>query len=226
MKTRLLIIIGTVFALTLFSSLMIPTFAVHTGEGNHPTPSPLSNMTPKDQLLIGIEPENIECKYGLELIQKYDGSPACVKPETKTKLIERGWGKADSTLTPSVFEVLKDDEIFDVEYSIKGGIVQDMMYDTDANLMLVTMNATDKGSLTITMPRTLIDSRMDYCPPQKENPPDDAFFVLVNEGVYDFGIGYKEIFHKEILTTSESRTLQIPFLQNATSMEIIGNCYI
>lgn len=40
MKNRILIIIGTVFALTLFSSLMIPTFAVHTGEGNHPTPQP------------------------------------------------------------------------------------------------------------------------------------------------------------------------------------------
>jgi hypothetical protein len=70
---------------------MIPTFAVHTGEGNHPTPFPLHNLSPKVQLSIGIEPENVQCKYGFEFVQKYDGSPACVKYETKIKLIQRGW---------------------------------------------------------------------------------------------------------------------------------------
>jgi serpin B len=35
---------------------------------------------------------HVECQKGLELIFKAsDGSPACVKPETKQKLIERGW---------------------------------------------------------------------------------------------------------------------------------------
>lgn len=34
------------------------------------------------------------CKESLTLVTKYDGSHACVKPETKTKLIERGWALA------------------------------------------------------------------------------------------------------------------------------------
>ena len=39
-----------------------------------------------------IEPNNINCKAGLELILKNsDGSPSCVKPATAEKLIKRGW---------------------------------------------------------------------------------------------------------------------------------------
>jgi len=36
--------------------------------------------------------DEIHCKYGLTVVTKsFDGSFACVKPETKQKLIERGW---------------------------------------------------------------------------------------------------------------------------------------
>lgn len=51
--------------------------------------------SPKKQIKIGIDPKNVTCNDGLELIFKStDGSPACVKPRTAQKLIERGW--ADS----------------------------------------------------------------------------------------------------------------------------------
>lgn len=44
------------------------------------------------QLEAGILPENIKCKDSMELIFKdTDDSPACVNPETKNKLLERGW---------------------------------------------------------------------------------------------------------------------------------------
>ncbi len=49
-------------------------------------------LAPLDQIDHGVEPKFIRCNEGLTLIQKYDGAPACVKPETITKLIERGWG--------------------------------------------------------------------------------------------------------------------------------------
>jgi len=58
---------------------------------HHLPPPSISYMSPHDQVFVGIDPKNVECKYELKLIQKYDGSPACVKPETKQKLIERGW---------------------------------------------------------------------------------------------------------------------------------------
>ncbi|MEX1150583.1 MAG: hypothetical protein WEB28_00710 [Nitrosopumilaceae archaeon] len=45
-------------------------------------------LPPLKQVKLGVE---ISCKPDLVLITKYDGSPACVKPETREKLIERGW---------------------------------------------------------------------------------------------------------------------------------------
>lgn len=56
----------------------------------------ITNHTPEvpplKQFKSGINIDEIKCKEDLILITKsYDGTPACVKPETKQKLIERGW---------------------------------------------------------------------------------------------------------------------------------------
>lgn len=50
-------------------------------------------MSPLKQFKSGIATDEIQCKDDLVLVQKYDQSPACVRPETKTKLIERGWAE-------------------------------------------------------------------------------------------------------------------------------------
>ena len=52
-----------------------------------------SILPPLKQVKLGIE---ISCKPELVLVTKYDGSPACVKPETREKLIERGWTLKDT----------------------------------------------------------------------------------------------------------------------------------
>ena len=56
-------------------------------------------VSPLKQMKLGIHTSNIVCKEDFEFITKYNGSPACVKPETKTKLIERGWGKPLSNIS-------------------------------------------------------------------------------------------------------------------------------
>ena len=49
-------------------------------------------LSPLKQSKNGISPDLINCKSTLVLIIKNsDGSPACVKSETKAKLFERGW---------------------------------------------------------------------------------------------------------------------------------------
>ena len=47
--------------------------------------------SPRTQSIDGVSPHEIVCNETLNLIQKHDGSPACVNPETKKKIIERGW---------------------------------------------------------------------------------------------------------------------------------------
>ena len=49
-------------------------------------------LPPLKQSKNGVESDLIKCKSSLILIIKNtDGSPACVKPESKTRLLERGW---------------------------------------------------------------------------------------------------------------------------------------
>ncbi|MDC8452098.1 MAG: hypothetical protein LV477_04205 [Candidatus Nitrosotalea sp.] len=52
------------------------------------TPSPLK------QFKSGIDTQDVKCRKDLMLVIKTtDGSPACVKPDTVQKLIERGWAR-------------------------------------------------------------------------------------------------------------------------------------
>ena len=55
--------------------------------------------SPLKQFKSGIPTDEIQCKDNLVLIQKYDDSPTCVKPETKSKLVERGWTKYKDGIT-------------------------------------------------------------------------------------------------------------------------------
>lgn len=51
----------------------------------------LDLLPPKKQQFQGREISEISCKENFILIQKQDKSPACVKPQTVEKLIQRGW---------------------------------------------------------------------------------------------------------------------------------------
>jgi len=50
-------------------------------------------MSPRKQSAQGISSNEVNCNEGLELIFKYDGSPACVTDLTAEKLVKRGWSK-------------------------------------------------------------------------------------------------------------------------------------
>ncbi|GKS67773.1 hypothetical protein YTPLAS73_13200 [Nitrosarchaeum sp.] len=75
--------------------------------------------------------DEIQCKQNLVLIQKYDGTPACVTESTKQKLVERGW-TSTMVLNDNQKEIgsyLKQVEILDENY-----VRMSMSYPTnDAN---------------------------------------------------------------------------------------------
>ncbi len=86
------------------------------------------HLSPKKQFESGINLENIICKEGLELIFKQNNSPACVKPSTAEKLIERGWILFHDTkqilaqqLTPKqACEEIADLGVYEVKMSCYG----------------------------------------------------------------------------------------------------------
>lgn len=50
--------------------------------------------SPLKQFKSGIAANDVKCRQDLQLVIKSeDGSPACVKPQTAQKLVERGWAK-------------------------------------------------------------------------------------------------------------------------------------
>jgi carboxymethylenebutenolidase len=51
-----------------------------------------NDSTPRAQFASGVSIDMVECSSGLELVmKKSSGTPACVRPESVSKLIERGW---------------------------------------------------------------------------------------------------------------------------------------
>ena len=54
-------------------------------------------IPPRPQWKETPDPDLLTCKDGLLLLQKTNGSPACVSPTTYLKLLDRGYGKFDSS---------------------------------------------------------------------------------------------------------------------------------
>ncbi|MGI0028053.1 MAG: hypothetical protein ACREAD_09480, partial [Nitrosopumilaceae archaeon] len=62
---------------------------------NSTTVSKIKNASPLQQFKSGVAANDIKCGLGLQLVIKTkDGSPACARPQTAQKLVERKWGWA------------------------------------------------------------------------------------------------------------------------------------
>jgi len=93
---------------------------------------------------------------------------------------------------------------FKVGYTITGGKLLSITPDVESNSLVIAIDATSDGSLTITLPRALIDAKI--------GSDDDAFFVLVDGEEVDF----------DESKTDTDRTLTIQFPAGAEEIEIIG----
>ena len=129
-----------------------------------------------------------------------------------------------SPVEKKVFEVdMGDQGTYDVEYIIKGGTVKNMEVDYDGLALVITIDATKDGTITVTLPRGLIDAKKpanlspdDILAGKTIDPKDledDGYFVL---------IGGEEAGFKETIKDKDSRTLSIAFLTGDTQIEIVG----
>ena len=91
-----------------------------------------------------------------------------------------------------------------IGYKITGGKLLSIMPDVEANSLIVSISATNDGSLTLTIPRSILDATI--------NGEDDDFFILIDGEEVDF----------DETTTSTDRTLTIAFPAGAEEIEIIG----
>ena len=71
--------------------------------------------SPLKQFKAGISIEEVKCKDNFVLLTKASNNfPVCVKPETKTKLIERGWATADQ-LENKIITSEDNDKLIDIK---------------------------------------------------------------------------------------------------------------
>ena len=77
-------LVSVIFIVSFVSVGLLPVFAP-----SHP--EYVGFDSPLKQVAQGIDPVEVTCNLELVLIIKHNGSPACVKPKTAEKLIERGW---------------------------------------------------------------------------------------------------------------------------------------
>jgi len=96
----------------------------------------------------------------------------------------------------------------DITYVISGGEVDSIYNDPEALSITVDLINADGGEIVLTLPRDVIDSTIDGV--------DEVFFVLVD--------GY-ETEYTEVATDLD-RTITIPFVAEAGSIEIIGTYVI
>jgi predicted secreted protein with PEFG-CTERM motif len=92
-----------------------------------------------------------------------------------------------------------------IGYEITGGKLLGIMPDVPSKSLIVSIDATSDGSLTLTIPRSVLDATIN-------NGEDDDFFVLIDGEEVDF----------DETTTSTGRTLTIAFPAGAEEIEIIG----
>jgi len=124
--------------------------------------------------------------------------------------IETGFSytsKSEITETTEPYEVDAGSHgTFDVEYTIKGGTVKNMIVDSETFAVIVQIDATDEGAITLDLPREFIGA-------EKQDGKDDTFIILID------GI---EVAYQESVVLADSRVITIEFEQGDSDIEIIG----
>jgi predicted secreted protein with PEFG-CTERM motif len=117
--------------------------------------------------------------------------------------------------------------MYNIPYNIQGGTIQSMQTIPSQSSLVITISSTSDGSITVNLPRALIDSKQQ--PPaggganntvttqyNQAELPDQPFMVQINGQ----NVKISET------TTPTSRTLGIPFHKGDTTIYVIGTIAI
>jgi len=88
--------------------------------------------------------------------------------------------------------------------------VKDMIVDSEIFALIVIIESTGDGSVTLDLPREFIDAT-------KSDGSDDLFIILID------GI---EVIYDESITNENTRTITIQFEQGDSDIEVIGTFII
>ncbi len=175
--------------------------------------APNGNIVTIAQVTVGADKKfSTEVTAGGVLMKAVGTYIVSVQYGTESRTAETSFEFGGSTVTPpNGGESKVTDTTVSVQgssdligYTITGGKLLSIMPDVDANSLIISIDATSDGSLTLTIPRSVLDATI--------NGEDDDFFVLVDGEEVDF----------DETTSSTDRILTIAFPAGAEEIEIIG----
>ena len=193
--------------------------------------SPNGNLVVLDQMTVGSDKQfNTEIKLGGKLMKQegtytikvqygeesittsfeFGGVVSLALNELEEDIVEdiviEDPGIINSNITATTITIQDSTDL--IYYQIVNAKLINVIPDMDAVSLLIYIQTTDDGSITLTIPRSILDATIDN--------GDDEFFVLVDGEEVDF----------EEITTLIDRTLTINFLAGTEQIEIIGTFVI
>jgi predicted secreted protein with PEFG-CTERM motif len=114
-------------------------------------------------------------------------------------------GGGAKSCDPNQLAATLNDEVYCIPYSINGGTVLSGTLSVASKTLTVNIQANDDGQITLNIPRSVLDS--------KSGNNDQSFVVLVDGEEKDTSTE---------TTTSDTRTVTIPFTAGVGQIEIIG----
>ena len=97
---------------------------------------------------------------------------------------------------------------YELTYAISGGVINQIIPDTEAKSLIVQIDSVSNGTLAIKLPREVIDAKFGEV--------DDEFFVVLDGLEVDF----------DETKTGNERTITIEFPEGTEEIEIIGTSVV
>jgi len=95
---------------------------------------------------------------------------------------------------------------FDVEYIIRGGVLETMKVEPEIFALIVDIESTSDGSIILDLPREAVDAK-------KSDGSDDLFIIII-DGM--------EVIYDEAITNENTRTITIQFEEGDSDIIVIG----
>jgi hypothetical protein len=139
------------------------------------------------------------------------GGPTVITEDNATGATATGGDTANATDSRTVtasntFNLTIDDQKYPLMYNITGGEVSSITADRAQSTLLINVASREDGTLTIELPRNVIDSKA-------QGNTDEEYAVFVDDQPNDF---------EETTNNNEARVLEIGFDNGAEQIEIAG----
>ncbi len=119
---------------------------------------------------------------------------------------------ANTPVIKDTFQINAGGQTYSVPYTIKGATVKSMNIYADKLTLEITIAATTDGAISVNLPRSLMDAKVQGGGTNPSELPDDKFIVMINGAPVQFTES----------KDSNSRYLSIPFHASDTKIDIIG----